>query len=140
MFQNHILLNFFVGSNFNIVWIMTDDLMKKIKFYMLYYESSFSMTNIGKYHLKIISYDLFHFWLLFFIQVRLLGAEQPMSAGRSDIQFLRKYFSLLEISIFFIHFWKKYFRSRELVCEAVGGRPKPTFTWWKVMMGGVQMI
>jgi len=40
--------------------------------------------------------------------VRLLGAEQPMSAGRS----------------------------RELVCEAMGGRPRPTFTWWK---GGVRM-
>ena len=28
--------------------------------------------------------------------------------------------------------FKKCFRSRELVCEAIGGRPKPTFTWWKV--------
>ena len=79
--------------------------MKSIKLYMLYDESSFSMTDIEKY-LKIISYDLFHFLLLFFIQVRLLGAEQPMSAGRSDIQFLRKDFFVGNIyfCFVFIHF------------------------------------
>ena len=40
--------------------------------------------------------------------IRLVGAEQPLSAGRE----------------------------RELVCEAEGGRPAPSFTWWK---GGVRM-
>ena len=103
----------------------------------------------------------FKFFLVFFnilwfqrnhlsLQVRLLGAEQPMSAGR----FLRnicsadeKIFDLIRCTWYSWWCWwcwwyliwlsRNTFRSRELVCEAQGGRPRPTFTWWKVIINPI---